>query len=92
MVLSILSLVMLFTMAWNTVYLKVAMNTPGKANGVVEIGLNGQVRKATDAYLRPTSDIKIQHVFVSSFFGGGDASYAPKKNVSLTLKDFRFST
>lgn len=76
--------------AWNTLYLKVSMNTPGKTNGIIEIGVNGTVRKVTDAYLRPTSDIKIQHVFVSSFFGGG-ADYAPTKNVSLLFKDFRFS-
>ena len=75
--------------AWNSIHLKITLNTPGKNNGVIELGLNGQVRRVSDVNFRSTNDIKIQHAFVSSFYGGG-SDYAPTKPTYILLKQFGF--
>lgn len=77
--------------SWNTVHVKVVMNSPGKSNGLVEIGVNGTIRRVSDVNFRATADIKIQSVFISGFYGGG-ADYAPTKDVYLLFKNYMFST
>lgn len=75
--------------AWNSIHVRVAMNTPGRNDGVIELGLNGDVRRVTDVNFRSAADIKIQHAFVSSFYGGG-STYAPTKDTYILLKNFKF--
>lgn len=82
---------------WHELALTVVLNTPKRADGVLEIKCtpeNGAPTVATvnDFYFRDTADVLIQEVMLMSWFGGGDASYAPDKNVSVDFKDFKFFT
>lgn len=74
---------------WNDISLAVQLNTPGKADGIIQLSLNGSVRRVTDVNLRHNKNIKIQHAFVSSFYGGG-RDYAPSRDTYILLKDFAF--
>jgi hypothetical protein len=75
--------------AWNTVELRVKMNTPGSNNGIMQLWLNGylcvdhrdvQYRSARRPYLRTTQ----QYV---TWYYGGPSTDAPNKTSWLLLDD-----
>ena len=75
---------------WNTVTVRVRMNTRGKADGKFLIKVN-KTKKKFDGIMwtaNPETN-RIGQFQFSSWMGGGDASYAPKKDQSLTFKDFK---
>jgi hypothetical protein len=62
---------------WQCLEQAVQLNTPGKADGAITVWLDGQqVYHHTDIVFRTTASLRIDGVFFSSFFGGGDASWA----------------
>ena len=74
---------------WNTVVIRVKLNSPGKNDGVLEMTVNGKQRKVPVQY-RADAAVKANHVLFVSFFGGSDDSwdspintYAKFKNVNL---------
>jgi hypothetical protein len=74
---------------WQCLEQAVQMNTPGKADGVITVWLAGrQVYQQTDVVFRTTASLRIDGVFFSSFFGGGDASWASPTNQHADFADF----
>jgi hypothetical protein len=65
------------TGAWTEVQQHVRLNTPGQSDGLVQVWLNGtRVLDQTGLLFRTTSTLRIDGLFFSTFFGGGDASWA----------------
>jgi hypothetical protein len=62
---------------WTTIQQRVKLNTPGAANGEIVVWQDGkQVLTKTDLTFRSTDQLKIDGLFFSTFFGGGDSSWA----------------
>jgi hypothetical protein len=81
---------------WHELALTVVLNTPGRADGVLEIRCtpeNGTsvVASVNDFYFRDTGDVLLQEVMLMSFFGGSDQSYAPPRTMAADFKDFKTS-
>ena len=79
-----------FKEGWNTVSIEVKMNDVGKKNGVLGLTINGYSKKLTDVILRQNKDVKITSFRMTSFYGGSDASWAPKTDQIMQFKNFRF--
>jgi hypothetical protein len=62
---------------WCLVEQQVTLNDPGRANGTVAVSLDNQlVLLQSDLTFRTTDALQIEGLFFSTFFGGGDASWA----------------
>jgi hypothetical protein len=63
--------------AWTAMQQRVRLNTPGTADGEVRVWQDGrQVFAATGLEFRTVGQLGIDGVFFSTFFGGGDTSWA----------------
>lgn len=64
---------------WQTVEHRVKMNTPGLADGVMEAWVDGELALRDEARLwrKEGATFVIDTLYFSTFFGGGDASWAP---------------
>jgi hypothetical protein len=66
------------------------LNDPGKSNGYVELRVDGQVVTSYDSMVwRTNKNINIEAIDVASWFGGSDASWAPKKDTYSLIKNMR---
>jgi hypothetical protein len=75
------------TDVWYTVTQRIVMNTPGKANGLVEGFINGKLCAVqTGIRFRDVSSLKIDRIFFSSFFGG--SGKPPVKNETISFDNF----
>ncbi len=65
---------------WQTVEHRLVMNTPGENNGIMQAWLDGElVLDVKDFLFRETgSSFAIDTLYFSTFFGGGDAEWAPQ--------------
>lgn len=77
---------------WNTIRLRIRLNSPGKANGKLLIKVN-KTKKSFSKIMFTANPRrrKIGQFQFSSWMGGGDKSYAPKKDQTLTFKDFKLT-
>lgn len=74
---------------WQTLEQELILNDPGQANGQLKVWLDGQVVfSATDLQFRTEESLKINGIYVSSFFGGGDTEYATPRDVHIDFADF----
>ncbi len=74
---------------WYTIRERVTMNTPGVANGRLEVWLNNsKVLDRGDFLWRNNSSIKVNAFYVSTFFGGSGPEWAPKKDEYIWLDNF----
>lgn len=81
------------TDVWTEVQQHVRLNTPGHADGVVQVWLNGvQVLNQTDLTFRSSADLQIDGLFFSTFFGGGDATWATPRDQYTDFADFTVSS
>jgi hypothetical protein len=64
------------------------MNDPGQANGVVSLTVNGEESSMDIVTLRTNGDLQFSGLFFSTFFGGGDSSWASPKENELLFSDF----
>jgi hypothetical protein len=65
------------TGTWIELEQHVRLNTPGQNDGLIEVWLNTvPVLTKTGLTFRTTSHLRIEGLFFSTFFGGGDASWA----------------
>lgn len=77
---------------WVRVVQHVRLNTPGEADGVLDVWFQGgQVLHRADLTYRTTDDLKIDGLFFSSFFGGGDRSWATPRDQYADFAALRLS-
>ncbi len=70
----------------------VMLNKPGKANGKIKIWVNEElVLTATNLLFRTTDKLKIEGIFFSTFFGGGDVSFSTKQTTHAYFAKFAVS-
>jgi hypothetical protein len=63
---------------WQCIEQELVLNTPSKPDGVVRVWLDGEPVYANDRlFIRTVPTLQIEGIFFSTFFGGGDASWAP---------------
>ena len=73
---------------WNTISLRIKLNSPGKKDGVLEMTVNGTTKRVSDAVFRETRSEKIQSLNFVSFFGGGDSSWStPNRTLHTNFKN-----
>ena len=78
---------------WVTTEQEVVLNTPGRANGRLTVRIDGkQVLKLDDVVFRDVDGVRIDGLFFSTFFGGGDPSWATPVDQSVQFADFRVLT
>src|SRR3954471_6026417 len=66
---------------WQCLAQTVVLNTPGRSDGSITVRVDGrQVFAATGLVFRTTPALRIDGVFFSSFFGGGDPSWASPRD------------
>ena len=69
------------TGVWVEVQEHVRLNTPGRSDGVIQVRLNGvPVLDESDLVFRTVAELRIEGLFFSTFFGGGDASWATPRD------------
>lgn len=77
---------------WYSIRQRVKMNDPGVANGVFQIWLNEQlVLDQQDRLVRLTPKLKIDSMYFSTFFGGGDKQWATSKDETIYFDDFEIT-
>lgn len=79
---------------WEHVEIYYKLNTPGSSNGIMKGWLNGELKgQKNNVEFRGAgeSNIKINHLFFSTFFGGNQ-SYAPTSPQYAWFDDFRVSS
>ena len=74
--------------AWNSIKLHVKLNDKGKANGVLEIQVNGKKKRVDDVAYRAKDEL-INSVNFVSFFGGGDSSWDSPRPQTVKFRDVK---
>jgi hypothetical protein len=73
---------------WQCLAQTVVLNTPGVANGSITVRVEGrQVFAAKGLLFRTTPALRIDGVFFSTFFGGGDPSWASPRQQYADFAD-----
>eukprot|EP00121_Abeoforma_whisleri_P016607 Awhi_evm3s15230 len=74
---------------WIQVEQRVRLNTPNMSDGFYSLHLDGKLfSKSTDIKYRTQSNLTIDGIFFSSFFGGNSIEWAPQGNVSTYYDEF----
>lgn len=74
---------------WHCVEQELVLNTPGQLDGQVNIWLDEKpVYSNTQLFLRTVYGLKIEGVFFSTFFGGGDPTWAPPRDTYADFANF----
>lgn len=77
---------------WHHLEQEIQLNQPGVADGRVRVWLDGQlVLDQVGLIFRSVDSLKIDGVFFSTFFGGGDASWATPQDVYIDFANFSVS-
>jgi len=77
---------------WNKIKERIVMNSPGVANGVLQVWVNN-VRKLNYSGIiwRVNKSVKANGFIISSFFGGSGTSFAPKNDTYSYFRNFKYS-
>ena len=77
---------------WNTIEMQIKLNTPGVKNGIMRGWLNGKlaidITDNGDYRLSGDTDIKLNQIYMTSFFGGSDETFQPTKDQYAYFDDF----
>jgi hypothetical protein len=74
---------------WHTVMEVVRLNTPGKADGMVSLQIDGiPVGRQNNLLIRKDAQLRINGVFVDVFFGGNEDTWAPPRDSYVDLAEF----
>ena len=74
---------------WHHLEQEVKLNQPGSNNGQVTVWLDGKkVLDEREITFRTTDALKIEGIFFSTFFSGGDTSWATPKDVEVDFAKF----
>lgn len=77
---------------WHVITQHIRMNTPGKADGVLQGWFYGKEAFFKDSILfRKDEKLKIDQIFYSVFLGGDDLSWTSPKDEYICFDDFRVS-
>jgi hypothetical protein len=77
---------------WHHIEQEVTLNQPGKANGRLQVWLDGKsVFSNNQLAFRTTDNLKINGLFFSTFFGGDDSTWSTPKNVYTDFANFSLS-
>lgn len=77
---------------WHTVTEKVALNTPGAADGRVTLAYDSTTYITQNNLDITTTDTPVGGLFFSTFYGGNENSWAPSADMHVDFADFRAST
>ena len=78
---------------WHTVEHRIVMNTPGLHDGVLQTWFDASQALDVDSLrFRDVGNFAIDQFYLSTFFGGGDPSWAPAKDEYVSFDDFVIST
>lgn len=81
------------TGVWIEVEQHVRLNSPGETDGRVQVWLNGiLVFEQTGLTFRTVPTLQIEGLFFSTFFGGGDASWATPRDQYADFAGFELAT
>lgn len=75
---------------WNTVSMRLRLNTPGSSNGSLSLTINGTTKSLDGIVWRKSAASKISSVNVVSFFGGSTSDWAAPSGAWAAFSDFRF--
>lgn len=74
---------------WHFIEQEVILNQPGKNDGKIRVWFDGkQVLEQDGLTFRTTNNLKIEGILFSTFFGGGDPSWATPKDVYADFANF----
>ncbi len=77
---------------WHHIEQEVQLNQPGQKDGWVRIWMDGRlVLEQKNLVFRTTPELKLNGVFFSTFFGGGDRSWATPQDTHIDFADFQVS-
>lgn len=77
---------------WYRITQLVKMNTPGRDNGRIKVWVDGdRVLDIRDLEFRTNEQLGIDAFYFSTFFGGGDATWAPSKDEVIYFDDFEIT-
>jgi hypothetical protein len=75
---------------WATIEQTVHLNSPGRADGSIEVRVDDQmVQHDAGLVFRTTGLLQIQGVFFSSFFGGDDTSWSASRATHVDFAGFK---
>jgi hypothetical protein len=80
-----------FKKGWNTVNMRLVMNSPGKKDGTIELTVNGTTNTVTDAQLRLSDSVKFNSANIVAFRGGNGEAWEGDTDTSLQFKNFTIS-
>lgn len=77
---------------WHRITQRIELNTPEKADGVIEIWLDdNKVYHKDSVVFRYTDRISISGVLFSSFFGGNNKSFSSNKDTFISVRNISIS-
>jgi polysaccharide lyase-like protein len=77
---------------WHTVSERVHMNTPGVADGTIDVTVDGaHVSHDAGITFRVNNSVHIDSLMFSTFFGGHDSSWAPSSLQHIDFSSFTIS-
>lgn len=77
---------------WVELEQHVRLGTPGRADGTITVRVDGEpVLRQTGLAFRTTDELRIEGVFFSTFFGGGDSSWATPEDQYAEFAGFAVS-
>lgn len=77
---------------WHSIRTTVKMNDVGVANGSIESYLDNKlVMLKTNFRFRATNELQIDGFYFSTFYGGDDKSWAPKKDNYIWFRNIEFN-
>jgi len=75
---------------WNKITMTLGLNTPNVTDGLLEIQFNNQLVLRYDKMnWRQYPNVVTSGIIISSWFGGGDSSWAPTKDMYALFRNFR---
>ncbi|MGL5083844.1 MAG: polysaccharide lyase [Microcoleaceae cyanobacterium] len=78
---------------WHHLEQELTLNQPGLENGRIRVWVDGKLVLDRDKLMfRTTEQLKIEGIFFSTFFGGGDPSWATPKDTYVDFAAFSVSS
>ncbi|HGY1288713.1 TPA: polysaccharide lyase [Raoultella ornithinolytica] len=77
---------------WETITLQIKLNSVGLSNGKMKLWLNNQlVIDRTNIVYRKSNNLSLDGVMFSTFFGGNNSSFAPKRDQYIDFRNIKMA-